>query len=291
MTDIASPSLMVNPDGSIYHIAMKPADLADTVIVVGDPNRVAAIARRLTRIEHQASNREFVSVTGYYGTKRMTALSTGIGTDNCDIVLHELDALANFDLETRRQNPVHRALTIVRLGTSGAIQPDVPVDSFVVSSYAAGLDNLLSFYSGFDEVTDGEMARAFARHAHWPERLSFPYFVPGTPELVKKLGREAMVGITVTAPGFYGPQGRFLRLPLADPDMIARLQSFNHQGNRILNFEMETSAIYGLGRLMGHETATICAIIANRATGHYHADHGRTVDNLIDYLLSSLSAD
>lgn len=282
---------MVNSDGSVYHIAMKPENLADTVFVVGDPNRVQAFARHLSGIDHIASNREFASVTGYYGNRRVTALSTGIGTDNCDIVLHELDALANFDLQTRQRNPVHRRLSIVRLGTSGAIQPDVPLGSYALTTHAVGLDNLLYFYRDWETVTEPGLTRAFLQTAAWPAALSNPYFVEGTPALVEALSVRAVTGMTVTAPGFYGPQGRYLRLGLADPDMVEKLRNFNHEGRRIINFEMETSAIYGLGRLMGHDTATICAVIANRATGEYMADHHGVVADLVAYVLERLAGD
>ncbi len=268
---------------------MKPEDLADTVIVVGDPQRVFDISEHFTGIDHRASNREFVSQTGYYQGKRITALSTGIGTDNCDIVMHELDALANFDLQTRSQKPVHRSLTIIRLGTSGAIQPDVPVDSFALSTHAAGLDNLLYFYKGAQAIIDHELTDAFAAYANWPNELSKPYFIKGSDRLVELLRPGSVAGITVTAPGFYGPQGRFLRLPLTDPDMVTKLRNFRHDGHRIVNFEMETSAIYGLGKLMGHETVTICAVIANRATGDYNPDHKTAVNKLIAMVLDCIT--
>jgi uridine phosphorylase len=285
----AQPDLMVNTDGSIYHIAMKPENLADTVIVVGDPQRVQEISEHFTGIDHRASNREFNSQTGYYHGKRITALSTGIGTDNCDIVMHELDALANFDLRTRIQNPDLRQLTIIRLGTSGAIQPDIPVDSYVLSTHAVGLDNLLHFYKGTPGVIDNGLTDAFAAYANWPEDLSKPYFIKGSDRLIDLLRPDSMPGITATAPGFYGPQGRFLRLPLTDPDMIKKLQEFRYNGHRIINFEMETSAIYGLGALMGHEVATICAIIANRATGQYNPDHKKVVNSLITHVLDTIT--
>lgn len=285
----AVPDLIVNDNGSVYHICMRPEDLADTVIVVGDPSRVHEISDHFTSIDHRASNREFISHTGYYHGKRITALSTGIGTDNCDIVMHELDALANFDLRTRLQKPVLRSLTIVRLGTSGAMQPDVPVNSFVLSTHAVGLDNLLHFYKGMPEIMDQDLTAAFASYTEWPKDQSKPYFVKGSDRLINMLRPGSVAGITVTAPGFYGPQGRFLRLPLTDPDMIKKLQNFTHHGHRIINFEMETSAIYGLGALMGHETATICAVIANRSTGDYNPDHKTAVNKLIIKVLNDIT--
>jgi len=289
MPSLAEPDLIVNPDGSVYHICMRPEDLADTVIVVGDPQRVHEISDHFTTIDHRASNREFISHTGYYNGKRITALSTGIGTDNCDIVMHELDALANFDLQTRTQKPVLRSLSIVRIGTSGSIQADVPVNTFGLSTYALGLDNLLHFYKGASGIIDQKMTAAFATHASWPKDLSKPYFIKGSDRLIDLFRPYSVAGITATAPGFYGPQGRFLRLPLADPDMIKKLQSFRYEGHRIVNFEMETSALYGLGALMGHEMVTICTLIANRATGDYNQDHKKIVMELITLVLNKLT--
>jgi uridine phosphorylase len=285
----AQPDLMVNNNGSIYHIAMKPEDLADIVIVVGDPQRVYEISEHFTGIDHAASNREFNSQTGYYHGKRITALSTGIGTDNCDIVMHELDALANFDLQTRVQKPVQRSLTIIRLGTSGAIQADIPVNSLVLSTHAVGLDNLLHFYKGMPGIIDRELTDAFSAYSNWPADQSKPYFVKGSDRLIELFRPGTVAGITVTAPGFYGPQGRFLRLPLTDPDMIQKLQEFRHDGHRITNFEMETSAIYGLGALMGHETATVCAIIANRANGNYSQEHKTVINQMITMVLDRIA--
>lgn len=290
MPILAEPDLIVNNDGSVYHICMKPEDLADLVIVVGDPGRVVEISEHFSQIEHKRSNREFNSVTGYYNGKRISALSTGIGTDNCDIVMHELDALANFNLATRVQNPDHRSLKIVRIGTSGSIQPDVPVNSFSLSTHAVGLDNLLYFYRDSENVIDHDLTAAFARHAEWPETLSRPYFIKGSDELIRLFEPRCVSGITLTAPGFYGPQGRFLRLPLTDPEMIGKFQSFRHGNHRILNFEMETSALYGLGALMGHQMATVCVLIANRATGTYNQDHKSVVRELIMMVLDRITA-
>lgn len=290
MSILAEPDLIVNNDGSVYHLCMKPEDLADLVIVVGDPGRVDEISEHFSGVEHKRSNREFNSCTGYYHGKRISALSTGIGTDNCDIVMHELDALSNFDLTTRMLKPVHRSLKIVRIGTSGSIQPDVPVNSFSLSTHAVGLDNLLYFYRDGKNVIDHELTDAFARHAEWPEALSKPYFIKGSEELITLLEPGCVRGITLTAPGFYGPQGRFLRLPLTDSEMIRKFQSFRHGNHRIINFEMETSALYGLGALMGHQMATVCVLIANRATGTYNQDHKSVVRDLITMVLERITA-
>jgi len=288
MPSLAEPDLIINADGSVYHLCLKPENLADTVIVVGDPGRVREISEHFSNIEYTSSNREFNTCTGYYKGKRITALSTGIGTDNCDIVMHELDALANFELKTRVMKPVHRSLTIIRIGTSGSIQPDVPVNSFCLSTHAVGLDNLLYFYKGAMDVIDRGLTEAFATRVPWPENLSKPYFVEGSKRLIETFRPYAVAGITVTAPGFYGPQGRFLKLPLTDPDMISKLRGFSHDGHRIVNFEMETSALYGLGALMGHDMVTICALIANRATGQYNPDHKMVVNDLITMVLDHI---
>lgn len=288
MRQLAEPDLIVNADGSVYHLAMKPGDLADSVIVVGDPNRVGEIAARFTSVESSRSNREFISHTGLYKGKRITALSTGIGPDNIDIVMHELDALANFDLATREKKPLHRSLRIVRIGTSGSIQPDVPVNSFSLSTHACGLDNLMLFYRGLAEVADKDLTEAFFNQVAWHPQLSKPYFIAGDGDLISRFRDHAVTGITVTAPGFYGPQGRFLRLPLTDPEMITRLSSFRFGEHRMINFEMETSALYGLGALMGHRMATLCVLIANRATGAYSPDHRQRVNDLIELVLEHI---
>jgi len=285
---LAEPDLIVNSDGSVYHLCMRPEDLANTVIVVGDPNRVGDIAARFSRVESRRSNREFVSFTGTYRGKRITALSTGIGPDNIDIVMHELDALANFNLRTREENALRRSLSILRIGTSGSIQPDVKVNSFSLSTHACGLDNLLYFYQGMDSIIDREMTAAFADQVAWHPGLTKPYFIAGSGLLIEKFKPHTIPGITATAPGFYGPQGRFLRLALTDPEMISKLQKFRHNEHRIINFEMETSALYGLGALMDHKMVTLCALIANRATGEYISDHKPCIDKLIDLVLETL---
>jgi uridine phosphorylase len=288
MSPVAKPDLIVNADGSVYHLCMRPEDLADTVIVVGDPERVSDISSRFTRVESRRSNREFISHTGEVRGKRITVLSTGIGPDNIDIVMHELDALANFDLKTRTEKSDRRVLSIIRIGTSGSIQPDVKINSFSLATHACGLDNLLYFYQGMKGVCDQEMSDAFTSQVDWHPDLSRPYFIKGDGKLVEKFRPFTVSGITVTAPGFYGPQGRFLRLPLTDPGMISRLQRFSYKEHRMINFEMETSALYGLGALMGHSMVTLCALIANRATGEYNSDHKSTIKRLIDLVIETL---
>jgi len=287
----AEPDLIVNPDGSVYHLYLRPEQLADTILIMGDPGRVPEVSVFFDEIEYRISNREFISHTGIYHGKRITALSTGIGTDNIDIVMQELDALANFDLETRLPKAHRKSLTIIRIGTSGAIQPDIPINSFSLSTHAMGLDNLIYFYRDFQKIIDTELSAHFAREADWHPSITQPYFIKGSERLIRQFSEGTVHGITVTAPGFYGPQGRGLRLALTDPEMIDKLQRFQCHGHRITNFEMETSALYGLGALMGHETITICALIANRETGEYNAHHGPVIKELINLVLDRLATD
>jgi uridine phosphorylase len=290
MSRLAEPDLIVNDDESIYHLALKPEQLADTVIIMGDPGRVGEVSAFFSRIEHKVSNREFTSHTGYFNGKRITALSTGIGTDNIDIVMQELDALANFNLKTREPKPERKPLTIIRVGTAGAIQPDIPLNSFGLSTHAMGLDNLIYFYRDFRDILDKELSAHFGRQVQWHPSLTPPYFIEGNRPLIRRFSyrAEVVAGITVTAPGFYAPQGRALHLPVTDPELIPKLQKFHVQGNRIINFEMETSAFYGLSALMGHHAMTICALIANRATGEYNHDHLPVIRDLTRFVLESL---
>jgi len=222
--------------------------------------------------------------------KRITVLSTGIGTDNIDIVMNELDALANIDLVTRQVKPGHHTLTVIRLGTSGAIQPDIPVGAFALASYGLGLDNLIHFYAKGNDTLDLRMSDAFMKHTGWNENLSKPYFVKGSEELLKKFEKGTVRGITITAPGFYGPQGRILRIGLADPDLNEKIRTFRYQEERIINFEMETSALYGLGNLLGHRVMTVCALIANRATNETCPDHKPLIKKLIELVLDRLTS-
>jgi len=289
MPILKNADLLINPDGSIYHLALRPEQIADTVIIVGDPDRVSEISQHFDSIECRISNREFITHTGALKGKRLSVLSTGIGTDNIDIVVNELDALANIDLSTREVKPDHHALTIIRLGTSGAIQPDIPVGAFALSSYGLGLDNLMHFYANGKDTLDLPMADAFIKHTGWNGNLSKPYFVKGSEELMKKFEPGTVKGITATAPGFYGPQGRILRIGLADPELNEKIRSFRYHGERIINFEMETSALYGLGQLLGHHVMTVCALIANRATNETSPDHKTLIRKLIEFVLERLT--
>jgi len=294
-TVIAPSELILNPDGSIYHLGLRPEQLGDIVFVVGDPGRAEKISRRFSSIEHRSQNREFVAHTGMVNNRRVTALATGIGPDNIDIVVNELDALVNIDLATRSPKSQHRALTIVRLGTCGALQQDIPVDEFVVSHSALGLDAMLHYYAY--EQTDAELRllNAFLEHTEWPGNLPLPYLSTGDAGLVEALGTDNHVGITATAGGFYGPQGRQLRAVPAVPDLNEGFSSFVYPSAspagdlRIANYEMETSALYGLSGLLGHRACTICAVVANRLRKEYTKDHHAAIERMIDLVIERVA--
>ena len=288
MSKIAPSELILNPDGSIYHLNLKPEHIADTVIFVGDQNRVPRISKHFDNIEFDLQKREFRTITGTYKGKRITVISTGIGPDNIDIVLNEIDALVNIDLENRTIKQERRQLDIIRIGTSGSLQYDIPVDSFVMGKYGLGLDGLLHSYEA-DHIFEKEIEDAFIKHTQWNQNKARPYIVKGSDVLVKKLQSEQVfTGFTVTAPGFYGPQGRVLRIPLQDAGLNKKLDSFSFNGVRATNLEMETSAIYGLSRLLGHNALSMNAIIANRANGTFSTDPYKAVENLIAYTLGKL---
>lgn len=290
MSKLEASELIVNPDNSIYHLHLLPHQIADDIIVVGDPQRVEIISNYFDSIEHKVVNREFVTHTGYLNGKRITALATGIGTDNIDIVMNELDALANINLKERTINKEKKSLNIVRLGTSGALQEDIPVDAFVFSEYGLGLDGLLNYYADADQVIDKEMAEAFITHSHWKQSLAKPYVVRASEALTNRISEGMYKGITATAPGFYGPQGRSLRLDLSIENINELLRDFRFNEERITNFEMETSAIYGLGSMLGHQTATVCAIIANRYSKTFSKNYKNTVVKLIELVLERLTS-
>jgi uridine phosphorylase len=290
MSRIAESELIINPDGTIFHLHIKPEQLASRVILVGDPGRVETVASYFDTIQHKGANREFVWATGMYRDCRFTVLSTGIGTDNIDIVLNELDALVNIDFETRTQKKELKSLDIVRIGTSGSLQKDLPVDSWVLSKKAIGFDGLLNFYEGRNDICDVPFETAFVKHVGWKSDLPAPYTISATETLINKLsGNKVHTGITISAPGFYGPQGRIIRLPIAMPEINNLVTSFRYGDERITNYEMECSAIYGLSSLLGHQAATVCAIIANRLAGTYSKDYKKVVEKLIEYVLNSMS--
>ena len=286
---IQSSELILNPDGSVYHLNLLPESIAHDIIFVGDQNRVEKITKFFDSIEFSTQKREFKTQTGIYKGKRMTVMSTGIGPDNIDIVVNELDALVNIDLKTRQPKSALTSLNIVRIGTSGSLHADIPVDSFVMGTYGLGLDNMLRSYK-IDEVSNPEMEEAFIKHTTWDLRKGRPYVIACSQTLAKKFeGQKMFQGITGTAPGFYGPQGRVLRLEIQDPMLNSSMDSFIFDGNRITNLEMETGAIYGLSALLGHQALSLNAIIANRATGTFSEDPYFAVDNLITYALDKLA--
>ena len=290
MSKIAPSELILNPDGSIYHLNLKPEHIADTVIFVGDQNRVPRISKHFDHIEFDLQKREFRTITGTYKNKRITVISTGIGPDNIDIVMNELDALVNIDLDTRTIKAQRRQLDIIRIGTSGSLQEDIPVDSFVLGKYGLGLDGLLHSYL-CEDILETEIEEAFIKHSQWNQNKARPYIVKGSSSLEKKLSSEKVfTGITATAPGFYGPQGRVLRLRLQDKTLNNNMHSFNYKGIRLSNLEMETSAIYGLSRLLGHRAISMNAIIANRVNGTFSKDPYKPIEALIKYTLDKLVA-
>jgi uridine phosphorylase len=288
MNKIQETELILNPDGSIYHLHLQPGNVAETILIVGDQDRVTAISKHFDKIEFKIQNREFVTHTGFIGNKRITALSTGIGTDNIDIVLNEVDALVNIDLKERVPKKEHTSLNIIRIGTSGSLQADIPVDSFLLSTHGLGFDGLLNFYDAAKTTENEDVVDAFIRHTNWKNNLARPYLFAGSENLISKLERNMFKGITATASGFYAPQGRELRLKPAMENLNEKLTSFNLNGQRITNFEMETSALYGLGSALGHQCATICAIVGNRVTLQFSKNYKKAVNMLIETVLERI---
>jgi uridine phosphorylase len=287
---IASSELLLNSDGSIYHLHLKPGQIAKDIILVGDQDRVDLIAEFFDTIEFKIQNREFVTVTGAYKGKRISVVSTGIGTDNIDIVINELDALVNIDLKTREIKSELTSLNFIRIGTSGALQRDIPVDSFLVSDKAIGFDGLLNFYARREEISDPDFENAFKHYTNWNPQLASPYVVSCSTNLRGRIiDNEFITGITISAPGFYGPQGRELRLSIADKTINSRIESFRYNNLKITNYEMECSAIYGLGKLLGHQSLTVCIIIANRITLQASIDYRPLIMRLAKKILDKLT--
>lgn len=281
--------LIINPDGSAFHLHLKPEQLADKVILVGDPGRVATVAEHFETKECEVENREFKSVTGIYKGKRITVQSTGIGCDNIDIVVNELDALANIDFNTREEKQEHRQLTIVRIGTCGGLQQNTPVGTFIASVKSIGFDGLLNFYAGRNEVCDLEFEKVFTEYMNWSPQLGAPYVVDADPELIERLAQNDMVrGVTIACGGFYGPQGRELRIPLADPKQNEKVEAFERDGLHITNFEMESSAVAGLSLLLGHKAMTCCMVIANRLVKEANTTYKNSIDDLIKVVLDRI---
>lgn len=289
MKQIGHSELIINKDGSIFHLHLKPEQIADDIILVGDPGRVAMISEHFDNIEHKVHNREFITHTGTYKGKRISVLATGIGTDNIDIVINELDALVNIDLEARVPKKEHKSLNFVRIGTSGGLQEDMDVDSYLMSETSIGFDGLLNFYKRRDEVCDQDIEAEFLKHMSWNPRIATPYFVKSSNELMDRIDGDFRRGITISAPGFYGPQGRELRLEIQDQDINNKIRSFRYDDRCITNYEMESSALFGLSNLLGHQAATVCVIIANRYAKKYSNDYKIPMRKLIKTVLDNLA--
>ncbi len=289
MKYFAESELIINPDGSIFHLHVKPEQLADKIILVGDPGRVALVASHFDAKECEVESREFHTITGTYKGKRITVQSTGIGCDNIDIVINEMDALANIDFSTRTEKKEPKQLTLVRIGTCGGLQPFTPVGTFIASVKSIGFDGLLNFYAGRDKVCDLKLEEAFKKHMNWNPQLADPYVIDGDRELVDRIAGDDMVrGITIACGGFFGPQGRELRVPLADPHQNEKIESFSYGDLHITNFEMESSALAGLSALMGHKAMTCCMVIANRVAKEANANYKNSIDGLIQKVLDRI---
>ena len=285
----AESELIINGDGSIFHLHLKPEQLADKVILVGDPGRVSLVASHFESKECDIESREFHTITGTYHGKRISVVSTGIGCDNIDIVLNELDALANIDFQTRTEKEQLRELTLVRIGTCGGLQEYTPVGTFIASEKSIGFDGLLNFYSGRNDVCDLLFEEAFKQHMQWNSQLCAPYVIDADKETLERIaGNEMVKGVTIACGGFFGPQGRELRIPLADPKQNEKVESFEYNGYRITNFEMESSALAGLARLMGHKAMTCCMVIANRRAKNVNANYKNSIDELIKLVLERI---
>jgi len=289
MSRIAESELIITDRGAIYHLNCRPEEIATTIITVGDPDRVAAVSKHFDKIEYKNNHREFITHTGYIGKKRITCVSTGIGPDNIDIVLNELDALANIDLETRMIKDKLTSLNIIRVGTSGSLQKEIPVDSFVASTHGLGLDNLMNFYLQSNNEEEKRILQAFNTHTQMNQGISAPYITTAGMALLKHFVNGFHQGITVTCPGFYGPQGRVLRMGLTHPELVDQLTTFVFGNHRISNFEMETSAIYGMGKVLGHQCLSLSAIVANRISKEFSKDGNAVFERLIKSTLEIIS--
>ncbi len=288
MRVIPPDELPINQDGSVFHLHLKPGQLADKIVMMGDPERVPVVAGYFDDIEFDQQSREFRSITGKYNGKRITALSHGIGCDNIDIVVNELDALANINLTTRTVNENFRQLTMVRIGTSGGLQPFCPIGSYIVSEISMGIDGLVYFYNKGEIVSNSDMVEKFMEHVKWNKHLANPYFVCSDNELVQNIGFDMVKGITCSASGFYGPQGRYIRLALTNPEQNRLMESFEYNGLKITNYEMESAALAGLSAMMGHKAMTVCLIIANRYSNNMNTEYKGSFDNLITKVLDRI---
>ncbi|MBD8387101.1 nucleoside phosphorylase [Dysgonomonas sp. BGC7] len=288
MRTIPESELIINNDGSVFHLHIKPEQLSDKIIMMGDPDRVDLTASFFDTIECDIRSREFHTITGTYKGKRITALSHGIGPDNIDIVITELDALANIDFETREVKKDFKQLTMVRVGTSGGLQPFCPIGSYVVAAKSVGFDGVLNYYAGRDTITLSDYEESFKKYVDWNPQHCSPYFVKADEELVERIGHDMIKGMTISAIGFYGPQGRYVRMPLANPDLNSKIESFDFEGDKVTNYEMESAPLAGLSRLMGHKGMTVCTIIANRLAGESNADYKGSIEDLIQKVLERI---
>ena len=289
MRIIPDSELIINSDGSVFHLHIRPDQLSDKIIMMGDPGRVTLTASFFDSIECEIESREFHTITGTYKGKRITAISHGIGPDNIDIVITELDALANVDFKTREVKKDFKQLTMVRIGTSGGLQPHCPIGSYVIASRSIGFDGVLNYYEGRNTIADLEFENAFKKHVNWSPLHCHPYVVKADEALVEQIGNDMIKGVTISAIGFYGPQGRYVRMPLANPDLNSKIESFRYtDGNTITNYEMESAPLAGLGRLMGHRCMTVCTIIANRLAGESNSNYKGSVEDLIKTVLDRI---
>ena len=286
---LATSELILNEDGSIYHLHLKPENIAEKIILVGDPGRVEMLSDMFDSVDFKVRNREFVTHTGYYRGERISAISTGIGTDNIDIVLNELDAIMNIDLQKRELRREKKSLSFVRIGTTGGLQEELGVGTFALSRVAGGFDGLIHYYRDGYSVCDAGMEKAFVNHTNWFDKRPVPYFVWGDKDLFNSLNDGVFSGITLSSPGFYGPQGRMLRLPVIDPDLNDKIHNFSFSNLKVTNFEMESSALFGLSALLGHKAISICAVIANRITGEFIRDYEPVIHDLLGFTLDHLS--
>lgn len=289
MPRIAESEMILNARGAIYHLNLMPEEIAGTIFLVGDPDRVKEVSKHFDKIEYKGEYREFITHTGSIGKKRLTVLSTGIGTDNIDIAINELDALVNIDFATREIKPVTTSLNFIRIGTSGALQPEIAVDNFIASTHGLGIDNLLNFYRLEQNEEENQLLHSFVTSTQLHSKIGYPYIAGASASLIKNFVKDFYQGITITCPGFYGPQGRILRLGVSNPELINRLTQFRFGQHRITNFEMETSAIYGLSRLLGHNCLSLNAVVANRVRKEFSKDGKATVENLIVKVLEIVS--
>jgi uridine phosphorylase len=288
MSRIAESEMILNARGAIYHLNLKPDEIGNTVFLVGDPDRVKEVSKHFDKIEYKGEYREFITHTGLVGKKRVSVLSTGIGTDNIDIAINELDALVNIDLDTREIKAATTSLNFIRIGTSGALQPEIPVDNFIASTHGLGIDNLLNFYRIEQNDEEKQLLHSFVTSTQLHSQIGYPYIAGASASLIKHFVKDFYQGITVTCPGFYGPQGRILRLGVRNPELINRLTQFRFGHHRITNFEMETSAIYGLSKLLGHNCLSLNAVIANRVRKEFSKDGKAAVENLIVKVLETV---